>query len=356
MSQSVRVTVERIDAVEPIADEWDALAREVGAWPDLRPGWIQAWWRTFGRGRLEVLAARTGGRLVGVLPLVRRGRTVESPTNWETSRFGFVAALPGVAGALTDAVFESRPTAVSLRFVHPDEAAPFRQGARARGYRLAERVMQRAPYLELTGGWEHTVSRLGRSKRANLRRRRRRLEDRGDLTLQVEDGSRNLGALLEEGWAVEATDWKLKAGTAIRSSPQTLRFYGEVARWAAERGILRLAFLRLAGRPIAFDLCFEDAGVHWLVKTGFDVEFRTLAPGNILRHDMIKRAFDLGLRRYEFLGGEEQYKADWTDLVHELLHLRAFASTPLGMARRLAEGLRPAAGRVLGPVLRRLGR
>ena len=356
MSDRGAVTVERLEAAGPIAQEWEDLASRVGVWPDLRPGWIEAWWRAFGEGRLEILAARSGGELVGVLPLVRRGRRVESPTNWETSLFGLVAAGPDAAAALADAVFAGRPRVVSLRFVDPAELEPFRRAARGRGYRVTERLMQRAPYLELTGEWEGIVSHLGRSLRANLRRRRRRLEEQGDLTLQVADGTENLQALLEEGWLVEGTDWKLKEGTAIRSSPETLGFYGEVSRWAAEQGILRLAFLRLDGRPIAFDLCFEDGGVHWLVKTGFDAEHRNLSPGNILRHDMIKRAFDLGLTRYEFLGGEEAYKADWTDRAHDRLHVQAFAPTPLGLARRLAERVRPAAGRILGPVLRRFRR
>lgn len=348
--------VERLQSAEPVAEEWDALAREVGAWPDQRPGWLVAWWRAFGEGRLEVFAARSGGRLVGVLPLVRRGRRLESPTNWETSRFGPVARDAGAARALADAALGERPSVLALRFVDPQDAEPLHLAGRERRYRLSTRVIQRAPYLELEGEWEPIVARLGMNRQANLRRRRRRLEEQGELVLQVTDGSQDLEGLLEEGWVVEGTDWKLEQGTAIRSSPRTLRFYGEVARWAAAEGILRLAFLRLDGRPIAFDLCFEDAGTHWLVKTGFDAEFRRLAPGNILRHDMIRRAFDLGLRRYEFLGGEEQYKLDWTDLAHERLHVQAFAPTPSGIVWRAAEATRPAAARLLGPALRRLRR
>ena len=36
-------------------------------------------------------------------------------------------------------------------------------------------------------------------------------------------------------------------------------FYRRVAAWAAERDWLRLAFLRLDGRPLAFDLALETA-------------------------------------------------------------------------------------------------
>ena len=43
---------------EEIFDEWDALADRVAATPFMRPGWIAAWWRAFGSGKLEVLTAR----------------------------------------------------------------------------------------------------------------------------------------------------------------------------------------------------------------------------------------------------------------------------------------------------------
>src|SRR5207247_10269646 len=69
-------------------------------------------------------------------------------------------------------------------------------------------------------------------------------------TLEVVDGSERLDELLEEGFRVEASGWKSRAGTAIASRPDTRRFYTDVARWASDRGWLRLAFLRLGGRAL----------------------------------------------------------------------------------------------------------
>ncbi|HKP88939.1 MAG TPA: GNAT family N-acetyltransferase, partial [Thermoleophilaceae bacterium] len=41
---------------------------------------------------------------------------------------------------------------------------------------------------------------------------------------------------------------------------------------AAEQGWLRLAFLRLDGRAIAFDMCLEHGGAFYVLKGGFDPE------------------------------------------------------------------------------------
>ena len=38
-----------------LAEEWDGLADRVGAAPWTRPGWVAAWWRAFGSGRLQIV-------------------------------------------------------------------------------------------------------------------------------------------------------------------------------------------------------------------------------------------------------------------------------------------------------------
>ena len=127
-----------------------------------------------------------------------------------------------------------------------------------------------------------------------------------------------------------------EAGTAIASDPARERFYREVARWAAERGWLRLAFLHLDDRAIAFDFCIESAGACYVIKGGFDVEARSLGPGVLLTHHELERAFELGFSSYELLGQADDYKRSWTSTVRERVRLQAFPSSPLGTAEYLA--------------------
>ena len=157
------------------------------------------------------------------------------------------------------------------------------------------------------------------------------------------------------GWtscSPRAGRWRRPAGSARagrrRLAAGHARVYTEVARWAAGRGILRLAFLRLEGRAIAFELALEDNGVYAILKGGFDVELRKFGPGGLITYEQLARAFELGLRRYEFLGTDEPYKTVWTPAVHERRVLQAFAPTPLGLAERAAYAYgRPLARRLL---------
>ena len=98
------------------------------------------------------------------------------------------------------------------------------------------------------------------------------------------DGRDGLDSLLTEGFAIESAGWKAAGGTAIVSRAETEGFYREVAAWAAQRGWLRLAFLRLDGRALAFEFAIEEGGVYYALKSGFDPAYRAFSPGTLLIH------------------------------------------------------------------------
>ena len=333
MSPPEELTIERHDRIGPLTVEWDELADRTTQMPWMRPGWIAAWRWAFGRGHLELLAVRRAGRLVGMLPLERRPGRIGSATNPQTPGFCLLAEDDAVRRALADALMRRRVRQVTLRYLPADGAglAECREAARAAGRLLLTRPMLHSPYVPIEGDWAayaHVVSprRLG-----DLHRRRRRLERLGRLSVDVQDGRERLDQLLDEGWRVESSGWKGQRGTAVASRADMRRFYRVVARWAAGRGWLRLAFLRLDGHPLAFDFCIEENGVHYLLKTGYDEGWRRHAPGMLLRQAMLVRAFDLGLDRYELLGADEPWKTAWTDKTHELTVLQAFTRSPPGL-------------------------
>jgi CelD/BcsL family acetyltransferase involved in cellulose biosynthesis len=176
------------------------------------------------------------------------------------------------------------------------------------------RVLEHCPIVPITGTFpDYLAQRRGHMAR-EIRRRRRKLAERGQFEFAVVENGANLPELLDEGLAVEASGWKGERGTAVGSSDRTRAFYLELARWLADRGELRLAFLRLDGKAFAFDFGIESLGRHSLLKTGYDPAFRADAPGVLLRASMIERAFDRGLERYDFLGKDDPWKREWTEL------------------------------------------
>lgn len=339
------------DDIEPLLVEWEHLAQRTQASPFLWPGWMSAWWRAFGTGRLQIITVYEDGRLTGVLPLRQLRATLSSPTNYHTPLFGFLAENDRVVEQMSHTLLSQRPRRVDLSFLAPADAgiSPVCTAARHARYRVLTESRQVAPYVDTGTTWEAYENGLRRKFRSELRRRRRRLEEEGRLTLEVSDGKQRLSERLEEGFHIEGSGWKEDRGTSINAHAATRRFYTEVARWAAERGWLRLAFLRLDGRALAFDYCLEHNGTHYLLKTGYDAAYRRFAPGMIIRHMMLARAFQNQTSTYDFLGADYGWKREWTSTQQQRLFLRMFAPTVLGLLDRTAFVYgRPVAKRIKG--------
>jgi CelD/BcsL family acetyltransferase involved in cellulose biosynthesis len=325
-------------AITPIAAEWEALADRMGSPPFLRPGWFAPWWDAFGRGSLEILAVRHEGELAAVLPLARRFGVLRSLSNWHTPAYAPVAE-PSAERALAAQLLARDARQVSLSFVNPDTSFVriCLEHARAANRGQLVHVLERSPLLGLGGTWEaFEKERFSRRHRAVVRRRREHLVDSGPLAVEVSDGRSGLDHALAEAYAVEAASWKGESGTAIASRPETERFYTAVAHWAAARGYLRLSFLRLDDRAIAFDYSLEAGGVHYLLKTAYDPAYRRFGPGAILRHDMVARAFAHELSVYEFLGDDAPWKRDWTDDLDDRARVQLFAPSASGRLDRAA--------------------
>ena len=333
-----RDAVELCDAADLDRREWEELADRSHASPFSHPGWIDPYWRAFGRGRPVALVARRQGRLVGVLPLESRRGVLASATNWQTPIFGPVVEDADAAAALAAGLLAHARGRADLWFL--DLAVPGleqgREVAEAAGWRVIERTMAEAPYVPVEGSFEEFMAGLERKFRKDIGRRWRRLEDRGDVEVAYEDGTQNLEELLDVGFRLEGSGWKTETGTAIASDPVREHFYREICRWAAERGWLTLAFLRVDGRAVAFDLCLEADGICYVLKGGFDVEERRLGPGVLLTHASIRRAFEQGFSSYELLGEADDYKLSWTSATRRRVRLQLFPRSPLGLIEYLA--------------------
>lgn len=309
---------------------WEELAERVGAAPFLRPAWFEAWAEAFGEP-MELLTTETEGRVTGVLPYVRTADGVRSATNAHTPAPGLLAENEAAARNLADRIF-SLGGRVALGYLDAASEAIFRDAARSAGCVVVTRPLAYRLFLELEGSWESFERGLPSRLARDVRRRRRKLEELGEVTLEIADGSERLEELLAEGFRLEASGWKAAEGTAIVSSEETQRFYEAVARWSAEHGWLRLFFLRAGGRPVAFQLALEHGRTHYFLKGGYDPADSAYSPGKLLLHATLAHAFERGLQRYELMGDVEPWKLEWTKALEERVSLEAFRRTPRGLA------------------------
>ena len=317
-----------------LESEWNALVEASGGVPFLRHECIRAWlWSFAPASKLVLLVGRdAAGKLVAALPLVLEmgllcglpARQLVAAANTHSSRFDLIALDPRAAGR------------AFLDFL---------------GLPVGAWEGERSPYLAFPSSYEELLEAKSPAFRANLRRRRRQLEKMGALTVERFTGLEGLAERLDEGFALERSGWKGRRGTAIAQDTRTRAFYTEVAKGAALNGYLSLFFLRLDGRPIAFHFGLVYDGVYSVPKLAYDEELRGASPGLVLLEEAIKDGIFRGLRGYDFLGAEAEWKNKWSSSVRPNHWLFIFRDTLMGHALRKAKfGWLPAARRVLQSV------
>jgi CelD/BcsL family acetyltransferase involved in cellulose biosynthesis len=322
-----------------LADEWDELAVRTDAPPFARPGWIRSWWSAFGRGELRIFALRRGRELTAVLPLSSWRRGLHSCSNVHTPLFDGVASASDDLAALLAAALAEDPKGVFLRRLESESMLAVAANRLDEEGQLSLECLEAlpSPYVKRTVTWEQYEQSLGKSRRKEVQRRRRRLADNGKLAVETYDGTTDLEAQLGEFVRLEGSGWKAKKGTAIDVLPEIQSFYRDVATWAASRGLLRLTFLRVGDARVAAEYMIDDGAHRHLLKIGYDPEYSRFGPGVILGLDNIRQALADG-RSVELGTGMNAIKRELMNAQRTIEHVALFPRSRRGaFARRTAK-------------------
>jgi CelD/BcsL family acetyltransferase involved in cellulose biosynthesis len=311
---------------------WDELPASTGVVGG--SAWVQAWVDTFGSG--HTLGVRVIGLVEqprAVLPLVRSRRT---PWVWEmlgVRQLGEPMDVRGddeaAVGALVESV-QRQHLPLRLRRLPADSPLlPHLLGLRNRQTVVRQQPVASTPTIPLDNRWREPEHRFSSRRRADFRTARRRADALGQVEFLIEEPTPEMVApLFDELVAVEASGWKTRAGTALAVQPQMRKFFLRFCTLAAEQKALRLAFLRIDGRPVAVQLAVEQESRYSLFKIGFDKDFARCSPGNLLMLHAVRQAADRGLRSFEFLGAEEHWTALWTDEVRRCVDVSVYLPSP----------------------------
>lgn len=367
MSDAPQLDVEEIrdpERFHALEAPWNRLLSESAHdLPFLRHEWLRLWWKHFGReGALSIYWVTREGVPVLAAPLYRARegqvgiglRELRSMTNEHSFRFDILLRrgeteapsalwrhLSGTGGwdliQIRDVVW---PEASASSLV---------ETARADGHPTGVWPSYESPYLAPQGPFESYRERLKPKFRSNLRNRTRRLGALGALSFETLADPKPALAALPAGLALEGSGWKREQGSAIACDPTLTSFYTDWAGLSAERGWLRLHFLSVGGRAIAFDYSLLYGDRLYCLKMGYDPEFAVYSAGQLLKQRILEQSFSSGVHEYDFLGPMMEAKADWQPSRRRHAWLFLYAR---GVAARLAHAekfrLRPAVKRLLG--------
>ena len=328
LSHGLRTEVVRdFEGLTWLKQAWDEMAKRAEArHPYISHAWISTWLECFGKGLSPyILVVKDKDRLKGIAPLAlsrerlqgipfRRLGTLYNPN---TGRCDFIAQ-PGDNGfyhAVWEHFRQNRHEWDMLELSHLPLSSQALQTisrlAQGSGFRTGTWEGWNTPYVP-TGNWERYYAELPRKHKSNLRNRHKRLGRLGQIEVEEISSVGEIEEGLADGFQIEAAAWKGEGGTAIKSDPAVRDFYTRLAGRAATQGWLRLYFLTLDRRRIAFAYCFRYQGGFYLHKVGYDPAFHAYSPVNQLCLYLIEASFSQGLREFDFVGEKDEWKLRWT--------------------------------------------
>jgi CelD/BcsL family acetyltransferase involved in cellulose biosynthesis len=200
---------------------------------------------------------------------------------------------------------------------------------RARGH--ATIVVDRAhcPYFDLDfENVDAFIRTKPRRFRENLMRRVRNINKECDIRYESDVTAGNWELLFDNLVRLHNIRKEAKGITGKFGDPQYARFHRDAFRSYASSGHLIAPRLLDGEKIIAITYAYIDKGVYYGYQTGMDPAYRVFSPGEVLTYYIVDDLKKRGIRRFDFMRGDEKYKYNWSTGESVLKDLLVFRNTP----------------------------
>jgi CelD/BcsL family acetyltransferase involved in cellulose biosynthesis len=320
---------ESLDELSALRPAWDELLSHYPAGTTFSTWeWLSCWWRCFGKNRqLLTLALFDSGSLVGVAPLsISKERVglfslrvlrlmgdgsgdsdnLDMPVQpgfervfaeailqclkhrrkgWDVCLFNTLPRCSLVAGCLAEIL--SSPSWTFFEYSSKSSA------------------------VLLPESWQLYAQTLSGEDRKNLIRYTRRLQVRYSTRIYRCAEPEELPICLEALFRLHQERWQSAGQPGSFSSVERREFYVQLSRHLLTRRWLELWVLELDGEIAAVQFAFRYGKNVFQLQEGYDHTRASDRPGYVLRGEVLKRLIAEKVRTYDFLGGEDPYKARW---------------------------------------------
>ena len=306
------ITSEDFGTLRP---EWETLHTAVpGATPFTHPAWHETWLRHFGtQAALVFLSFRVDEQLVGVAALDMASSEARTLGDANVRDYAGPLVAPGyeevVAAGLLEWLTEDLTREVELWGLRGD--GPFTAAlvavAAPMGWQAERSAEAVSPQMALPAHFDGYLAALSKHARHEIRRKLRNLAAAGTVSFESATGSASVSAQMTGFFEL------MRASRDDKDeflTPAMEAFFRDLAATFAGLGFLRLSSLKLDGVTIAMTLAFESAETAFLYNSGYDRAFSTFAAGLLSKVYAIRDCIARGKRTFDFLRGEEPYKAE----------------------------------------------
>jgi CelD/BcsL family acetyltransferase involved in cellulose biosynthesis len=339
--------------LEKLSSEWERLWQS-----DCRAeifqtfAWARAWWQSYGHDfTLCCPIVCEGNKVVGILPLVKRGRIIQflgMPEADYTDLLCEEAREKEVLTVAFGALFQAVKNWDECVLQHLAK-----DGRIVRHCEELPRNLRRRMKLVSAGRYQTILLQENREEIFNsllgkhhTRRRHNKLKKAGQVTLR---------RLLDKSEAQQHLDYfflhhirrcALLGRESTCARPEFRQFLRGIVEELGVRegdpnGGLRFEVLELDGRPFAWHFSFLVNGKFLLYQHTFDLDSWDYAPGEVLLSHLLQFAQENVTREFDFGSGDEAYKGRFARHTRETFSLYV---EPQGLKGSLRRWFRAAEG------------
>ena len=345
-------TIETVAGFAALRDEWNRLLESSDSnclyltWE-----WLYTWWKHLaGNRKLSVIAIRNSRKLEALAPLCRMPFDLSRGRPFSALEF---LGSGHVGSDYLDVIVRRGADPESVRLLAlacAERGIAFEWTQLRQGKATSEQVATRlktsgwsvrtaetnvCPYIPLAGlSFEDYLTSLGREHRYSFHRKLRRLQR--DFTVRFEQASTETEChwAMEELFRLHQLRWSGRGGSDAFHTDSLLAFHREWSVCALRQGWLRIYSLRLNDVPAAFLYGFLYNGIFYFYQSGFDPEFSKYGVGMVTTGLAIRGAIEEGAEEFDFLHGNEEYKAHWARVTRPIGRIEMY---PPRIQGRLAE-------------------
>jgi CelD/BcsL family acetyltransferase involved in cellulose biosynthesis len=187
--------------------------------------------------------------------------------------------------------------------------------------------------LELPVNWESYLATLSRTRRSMVRKLQRNCFDTGRAVVRCACTPEEF----EQGWRILVDLHQRRRRTlgeyGCFATPRFEQFLKVAMRRLFDRGLVRLQWVELDGRPAVVEIDLIGGDTLYLYQSGIEPDLANERPGWLGTMATLRAGAEAGFGYYDFLRGDEPYKAHWRARAVPLVDLRIVAAHPLSQAR-----------------------
>lgn len=176
-------------------------------------------------------------------------------------------------------------------------------------------------YTILPQNWDSYLKSLNPRMRTKIRSNSRNLEENFQTQFIICSNQSELPEKLNSLFKLHQKRWNEIYYEGAFLSPQRCQFYFDLSQYFLEKDWLRLYSLKVDGKYVAHQFCFEYNRNIFLLQEGFDTNWDKWGVGNVLRTYVFKDIITKGIKEYDFLGGVSFHKTSWGAITKKTLYI-----------------------------------